>query len=445
MTHTSTPARQILSPTTLNRLVRDLLEDALPSIWVEGELSNLARPASGHVYFTLKDAGAQIRCAMFKSKSRNVRFAASNGMQVLVRGRIGLYEPRGDYQLIVEHMEEAGEGALRRQYEELKARLAAEGLFDTGHKRKLPRFPRRVGVLSSPSGAAVHDVLSVMRRRFPMIEVELLPVPVQGKEAAPAIIAMLQAAQRATRHDVLLLTRGGGSLEDLWAFNDETLVRTIAACTMPIVAAIGHEVDFTLAEFAADLRAPTPSAAAELLVPDQNELAQQLAAAGHRMNTRWQRQQQALAQRLDHLHARLQTQRPQLRLERGRERLAALHQRLLRARPLPRLHERLATLRLQLDAWQPQRQLAQRQQQCQQLRARLLASETRVIERRRAQVQTLARGLHTVSPLATLQRGYAILFDANGNTVRSVASIAADATVTARLADGSVCLRRVET
>lgn len=440
----ATPTRRILTPTTLNRLARDLLEKSFPGVWVEGEISNLARPASGHLYFGLKDSGAQIRCAMFRMQARALRFPLANGLKVLARGRIGLYEPRGDYQLIVEQMEEAGAGALRRQYEELKARLDAEGLFAAERKRPLPRMPRRIGVLSSPSGAAVHDVLSVLARRFPLLEVDLLPVPVQGREAAPAIIEMLDRAQRSARYDALLLTRGGGSLEDLWAFNEEPLVRAVATCGVPLVVAIGHEIDFTLAEFAADLRAPTPSAAAELLAPDGTVLARQVLQAQQQLMRCWQHHQQRTAQRLDHLQSRLRAQRPQARLQRGAERLGGLHRRLWRARPLPRLQERLQTLDGRLRSCHPRRRLEQDRRALMALHGRLLAARRRASEQRAAKLAEVSRGLHAVSPLATLERGYAILFDGSGHSIRSVSAITADATVTAQLSDGSVKLRRAD-
>ncbi|MGH8173846.1 MAG: exodeoxyribonuclease VII large subunit, partial [Rhodanobacteraceae bacterium] len=268
----SSPQREILTPSALNRLARDLLEDALPLIWVEGELSNVSRPGSGHFYFTLKDSAAQVRCAMFKPRSTWLRFKPADGMHVVARGRVSLYEARGEFQLIVEHLEEAGEGALQREFERLKAQLSAEGLFDADRKRALPRFARRIGVITSPSGAAIRDVLSVIARRFPLADVEILPVPVQGREAPPVIASMIRAASAAGRHDVLLLTRGGGSLEDLWAFNDERVARAIHASAIVVMSAIGHEIDFTIADFVADVRAPTPSAAAELLVPDAADL-----------------------------------------------------------------------------------------------------------------------------------------------------------------------------
>src|SRR5262245_24425697 len=254
--------RDIYTVSRLNREARGLLEAGLPSLWITGELSNLSRPASGHWYFTLKDEDAQVRCAMFRSRNLAVRVAPRDGLQVLLRARVGLYEARGEFQLVVDHLEEAGEGELRRRFEALKLKLAAEGLFDAGRKRPLPRFPRRIGVVTSPTGAALRDVLQVLGRRFPAVPVLLYPVPVQGAGAAREISAMLQVADRRRDVDVLLLVRGGGSLEDLWAFNDESLARAIAGMGLPVICGIGHEVDFTIADFVADLRAPTPSAAA---------------------------------------------------------------------------------------------------------------------------------------------------------------------------------------
>ena len=435
-------AREVLTPSALNARARDLLEGAFPLVWVEGELSNVSRPASGHLYFTLKDAAAQVRAAMFKPRSTYLRFRPTEGMHVLVRARVSLYEPRGDYQLIVEHMEEAGEGALRRAFEALKARLAAEGLFDAARKRALPRFARRIGVITSPSGAAVRDVLSVIRRRFPLVEVDVLPVPVQGKEAPPAIAAMLRRAGASGRYDVLLLTRGGGSLEDLWAFNDEGVARAIHASPVPVVSAVGHEIDYTVADFVADLRAPTPSAAAELLVPDRTALAHQLAQRRDRLALLMRRRLEALAQGLDQRLARLGAQRPQARLALGRERLMALLARLrhrernaldARAAALARLHARLGMQH-------PQARLRAHAAHLQALRQRLQAATARGLERRARYLAELARTLHAISPLATLERGYAILFDAEGRVLRSVATADAGDALRARLADGELQL-----
>ena len=419
---TSRPEREIFSPSQLVRLARDLLEDTFPLIWVEGEISNFSRPASGHLYFSLKDAQAQIRCAMFRNRAMLLRFKPADGTRVLARARVSLYEARGEFQLIVEHLEEAGEGALLRAFEQLKAKLAAEGLFDSAKKRPLPKLPRRIGVITSATGAAIRDVLSVLARRFPLIDVEVIPVPVQGKEAPPAIVKALQTASAARRHDVLLLTRGGGSLEDLWAFNDEAVARAIRASAIPIVSAVGHEVDFTMADFAADLRAPTPSAAAEILVPDGAAIHRTLQRDESRLEALMLRRLQNAAQRVDHAWARLRTQHPRARLQRGGERLGHLHARLQALHPLVRLaqrRERLAALHRQLSV-----------------------ALDRRLDRHTQRLAELARALNAVSPLATLQRGYAILLDRDsGEVLRNVDAIRASAHIIARLADGDVALR----
>jgi len=437
-------AREVYTPSALTRFVRDLLEDALPLIWIEGEISNFAKPASGHLYFTLKDAGAQVRCAMFKPKSTWLRFKPGDGLRVLARARVSLYEARGEFQLIVESLEEAGEGALQRAFEQLKAKLSAEGLFDAARKREIPRWPRRIGVITSPTGAAVRDVLSVIARRFALAEVDILPVPVQGKEAPPAIVHMIEAASNARRHDVLLLTRGGGSLEDLWAFNDEAVARAIRASAIPVVCAVGHEIDFTIADFAADLRAPTPSAAAELLIPDQREIARTLERELARLRQRMLRTLEGRAQRLDHLLARIQAQRPQARLARARERLLNLQRRLL-DRVLgarERRQARVVQLRTRLLAQHPAVRLARDAAHAGALDERLRGTIVRALERRRARLGELARTLHAVSPLATLERGYAILLeDGSGRVVRSVKQAAPSTRLRARLADGEIALR----
>ena len=248
--------RNVYTVSRLNREVRLLLEQGLPGVWVEGEISNLARPSSGHWYFSLKDRDAQVRCAMFRQKNGGVKFQPKDGLSVIARGRVSLYEPRGDFQLIVEHLEEAGLGALQREFERLRDQLRAEGLFDEGRKRPLPAVPRRIGIVTSPTGAAVRDILHVLARRFPPAAVLIYPTPVQGAAAVPGILAALELAARRQDCDVLIVARGGGSLEDLWAFNDEALVRAVAASDLPIVSAVGHETDFTLCDFAADARAP---------------------------------------------------------------------------------------------------------------------------------------------------------------------------------------------
>jgi exodeoxyribonuclease VII large subunit len=418
-----TTEREVFSPSQLVRMARSVLEDAFPLIWVEGEISNFVRAASGHMYFVLKDAQAAVRCAMFRTRSAYLRFKPADGMRVLARARVGLYEARGEFQLVVEHLEEAGEGALLRAFAQLKAKLAAEGLFDPATKRAIPRLPRRIGVVTSPGGAAVHDVLSVLARRFPLAQVEILPVPVQGKDAPPAIVAMLAAASKTRRHDVLLLTRGGGSLEDLWAFNDEAVARAIRACAIPVVSAVGHEIDFTIADFAADLRAPTPSAAAELLVPDAGEIRRALDHVRARLDQWVRHRLHALAQRGDHALARLRAQHPRQRLRAGSERLAHLHARLQRLHPAGTLARHADALRTGIE------------------RLRLRFAQR--LQAREMQLSELARALNAVSPLATLQRGYAILIDRDtGNVVRGVETSRHARRFSARLADGEIPLIR---
>jgi exodeoxyribonuclease VII large subunit len=438
-----TTPRHILTPSSLNRLVRDLLGDALPQVWIEGELSNVAKPASGHLYFTLKDSGAQVRCAMFKLKASALRFRPVDGMQVLLRAKVGLYEPRGEFQLVAEYMEPAGEGALQREFEQLKAKLAAEGLFDPQRKRTLPVYPRRIGVITSATGAAVRDVLSVLARRWPLADVEILPVPVQGREAPPAIVAALRKASAGARYDVLLLTRGGGSLEDLWAFNEETVARAIHASAVPVVSAVGHEIDFSIADFVADLRAPTPSAAAELLVPDAVAIGRHLRQLQQRMLTLQQRQLQAQSQRVDHLLARLQTQRPQARLQRDHERLLHLQRRLaaaLREQGQRRL-TRLERLHARLLAQHPRARLPLLARRLAEQNLRLRRAIHHVLERQQTNLRHVGHSLHACSPLATLERGYAIVFDANGQVLRSAKNVTIGTPLRARLADGELPLR----
>ncbi|TAL84809.1 MAG: exodeoxyribonuclease VII large subunit [Rhodanobacter sp.] len=441
-----TGTRNVLTPSSLNRLVRDLLGDVFPQVWIEGELSNLARPASGHLYFTLKDSGAQVRCAMFKMKASTLRFRPTDGMQVVLRAKVGLYEARGEFQLVAESMEPAGEGALQRAFEQLKIRLDAEGLFDPQRKRPLPRHARRIGIITSATGAAVRDVVSVIARRWPLADLEVLPVPVQGREAPPAIVRMLHKAAASERYDVLLLTRGGGSLEDLWAFNDESVARAIHASTVPVVSAVGHEIDFSIADFVADLRAPTPSAAAELLVPDAVAVSRHLEQLQQRLLILQQRRAQARSQRLDHLLARLQSQRPQARLMRDRERLLHVQRRLqavLREVSQQR-HARLDRLQARLQAQHPRARLPLLARRLAEQDQRLRRAIGHILERRQAGVRHLGHALHAVSPLATLERGYAIVFDGDGKALRSVRGIETGHQLRIRLADGELPVRAGE-
>ena len=438
--------REVYSPSRLNREVRALLEVSFPLLWVEGEVSNLSRPASGHIYFSLKDAGAQVRCAMFRQRNLRLDFRPENGAQVRLRARVSLYEARGDFQLIVEHMEEAGAGALQRAFEELKQRLAAEGLFAAEAKRPLPELPRAIGVVTSATGAALRDVLSVHRRRFPAIPLIIYPVPVQGEGAGERIAAALRRAGERGDCDVLLLVRGGGSLEDLWAFNEEVVARAIRACPIPVVSGVGHEVDVTIADFAADRRAPTPSAAAELVTPDREEWLATLGGLQRRLQAALRRDLEQRRRHLDGLHRRLK--HPGRRLQEIAQRLDELEQRLGRAQQtvLNQRRGRLAELRAHLARHSPLHRLERLGDRCEALARRLHDGVGRSMEGRRQRLETAARALDTVSPLATLGRGYAlVLRQTDGAVVRAHTEVARGDRVEARLAHGRLYCRVEET
>jgi exodeoxyribonuclease VII large subunit len=435
------PERRILSVSDLNRAARGLLEGGFPLLWVEGEISNLARPASGHLYFSLKDAQAQVRCALFKNRGQLLRFKPTDGMKVLVRGRVSLYEPRGDYQFIAEHLEEAGHGALQRAFEELKARLAKEGLFDAALKRPLPEAPRSIGVITSPSGAALHDILTVIRRRYPIARVVLYPTPVQGEGAATKIAAMIATASTRAECDVLILARGGGSLEDLWAFNEEPVARAIRACRIPLVSGVGHEIDFTIADLAADLRAPTPTGAAELVTPDLSDWRTLLIQRTERLYQAKLRILESLHRRLDWCGERLQQLHP-LRMLRDRsQRLDELQLRLLRSTQtqLRQGRGRLAELQASLRGHSPLQRLRRTSDRLTALDVRLQGAAQTLMTQRRNRVALSMRALDTVSPLATLNRGYAIVSDAaSGKLLSHVDGIRSGQMIRARLADGSL-------
>ncbi len=436
--------RDIYSVSRLNREARGLLETGLPSLWITGELSNFSRPASGHWYFTLKDEEAQVRCAMFRPRNQLVRVAPRDGMQVLLRARVGLYEARGDFQLVADHLEEAGEGELRRRFEALKLRLAGEGLFDAARKTAPPRFPRRIGIVTSATGAALRDVLHVLRRRCPAVPVLIYPVPVQGAGAAREIAAMLALAERRAEVDVLLLVRGGGSLEDLWAFNDETLARTLADLSLPVISGIGHEVDFTIADFVADLRAPTPSAAAELAVPDAAAWLAGLEATARRITGAvlrfWRRHQESLARSA----RRLQSLHPSQALAQRTQRLDELQTRALAAmrRGVVARRERLARQRAELESRSPAARIAAFAQRTIHARARLAPALRHLIATANGRLESAARGLHATSPLATLARGYAIVTLATDAVVVTDSMQAPAGTeIDARLARGQLRAR----
>jgi exodeoxyribonuclease VII large subunit len=440
---TAAPGRNVYSVSRLNREVRLLLERGLGVVWVEGELSNFSQPASGHWYFSLKDRDAQLRCAMFRLKNTLVGFTPRSGTQVLVRGRISVYEARGEYQLLVEHLEEAGVGALRREFERLKNRLAAEGLFASARKRALPRFPRRVGVITSPSGAALRDILHILARRYPATAVVVYPSAVQGAAAAPALVAALESAAARAECDVLILARGGGSLEDLWAFNDERLARAIHACRLPVVSAVGHEIDFTIADFVADARAATPSAAAELVVPDRRDCLETLRRSAQRLGAGMRRELRAGEARTATLGRRLQLAHPGARLQQQLQRLDDLEQRLTAATRsgLQRdaMHLRHCQERLGRHG---ARQLLQHYQAAHgALHARLLRTLAARLALTRHRFDLAARALNSVSPLATLARGFAIVTAEDGALLTDAGSVQRGDLIEARLASGTLTAR----
>jgi exodeoxyribonuclease VII large subunit len=441
------PERDIYSVSRLNREVRVLLERGFGSLWLEAEISNFARPSSGHWYFSLKDAAAQVRCAMFRQRNMLCAFTARDGQKVLVRARIGLYEPRGEYQLIVDHMEDAGLGALKRQFEELSAKLEREGLFAAARKRPLPSLPRRIGIITSPTGAAVRDILHVLARRFPAAAVLIYPVPVQGDQAALQIVAALESAGRRAECDVLILARGGGSLEDLWAFNDERLARAIVASPIPVITGIGHEIDFSIADFAADVRAPTPSAAAELVVPDAEEWLAAFARWGARLQRGMLQRLEEHRERLHWLTGRAALVSPAARLEAQAQRLDELEQCLVRAarRLLQQHRERLRWLTGRAALMSPTTRLIQQRLRLDILDQQLNRAWRQTIKSRREKLLPLIRTLNAVSPLATLDRGYAIVSVAGGEILRDAADVEPGTIIEARLARGKIRAKIEET
>jgi exodeoxyribonuclease VII large subunit len=437
------PDRDIYSVSRLNREVRVLLERGFGSLWLEAEISNFARPGSGHWYFSLKDASAQVRCAMFRQRNMLCAFTARDGQKVLVRARIGLYEPRGEYQLIIDHMEDAGLGALKRQFEELSAKLKEEGLFAAERKRPLPSLPRRIGIITSPTGAAVRDILHVLARRFPAAAVLIYPVPVQGAQAAAEIVAALEAAGRRAECDVLILARGGGSLEDLWAFNDERLARAIVASPIPVITGVGHEIDFTIADFAADARAPTPSAAAELVVPDAEEWLNSFVRLGARLRRAVRRRLEVHGERLRWLAGRAALVSPTARLGANAQRLDELEQSLIRAlrRRLQERRERLRWLMGRAAQLSPSARLRQERSRLDNLAERLYRGWQNAQGARRERLLPLVRTLSAVSPLATLERGYAIVSLEGGHILRNAAEAKPGTLIEARLAQGRLRAR----
>ncbi|PTT46851.1 exodeoxyribonuclease VII large subunit [Aeromonas sp. HMWF014] len=439
--------QQVFTVTRLNSAVRMILEQDLGLVWLTGELSNLAMPSSGHWYFSLKDLGAQVRCAMFKGNNRRVAFRPQDGMQVLVQARVSLYEPRGDYQLIIESMQPAGDGVLALRFEELKRRLGAEGLFDESRKRPLPREPRAVGLVTSATGAALHDMLTVLKRRAPDLPLFIYPTQVQGSAAISQIVSALALANRRAEVDVLIVGRGGGSLEDLWCFNEEAVVRAIAHSAIPVISAVGHEVDVTISDFAADLRAATPSAAAELVAPDNQARAQRLAHLWQRLAQGIGRHQIAARHGFALLQKRLDHQDPKRRLEQQSQRLDELSARLQQLMS-QRLHQGercLANLELRLQGKSPERLLAAGKRRHQLAEERLYALIAKRQDLASHRLAMLTARLDGVSPLATLGRGYSITRTQSGEVISRAAQVNAGQTLVTTLAEGHLQVRVEET
>jgi exodeoxyribonuclease VII large subunit len=423
----------------LNREARALLEASYPSVWVEGEISNLVRPASGHQYFTLKDTQAQVRCALFKGRARTQRTQLRDGLLVKIRARVSLYEGRGEFQLIVDRVEDAGEGALQQAFNALVKKLKTEGLFDQKHKQALPTLPRRIGVITSPTGAVIHDIITTLGRRFPAIPIRLYPVAVQGNEAIPQIISAIRAAGQRRDCDVLIIGRGGGSLEDLWPFNDEAVAHALFECPIPVVSAVGHETDVTITDFIADVRAATPTAAAEMVSPDRNQLIQLVDNWKQRLIRQTEYRLQHTQQRADSLSRRLI--HPSVRLQANAGLLAEYLRRMksITDQTLHKQELKLAGISGRLAQHSPGNRLAGQLQKCNTLAIRstmAMRSRLRLSEQRFNQVTAM---LHSISPLATLGRGYAlVLKDKTGTVIKSVTQLKPGDDIETRLADGKL-------
>ncbi|VAW71043.1 Exodeoxyribonuclease VII large subunit [hydrothermal vent metagenome] len=440
MIEASQPKRTVYSVSELNSTVRRLLDSQFPLLWIEGEISNLAQPASGHIYFTLKDTKAQVRCAMFKGRRQLLNFKPENGQQVLIRAKAGLYEARGEFQLIAEHMEEAGDGALRRAFEILKARLTEEGLFDHSLKQPLPELPRCIGVITSATGAAIRDVLSVLKRRFPSIPVQIYPVAVQGKNAAPEISKALYRVSKSKNCDVILLVRGGGSLEDLWAFNEEQVARAIVLCDIPVVSGVGHETDVTIADFTADHRAATPSAAAELVSPDQQTFSHRIQSFQRQLIRQMQNQLSYLNEQASWLQNRLKMQHPNNQLMQQNQQLDDLNLRLQSAFQsllADKKHDLKYSLQSLINS-RPDQFIDYQKAQLEDLTGRLVYMSELSIENKRQQLANLSHTLQAISPLNTLCRGYSICRDATKKTIMSSKQLKKGDILLTQLNDGEI-------
>nr|WP_100639687.1 exodeoxyribonuclease VII large subunit [Marinobacter salexigens] len=427
-----------LSVSELNHQARHLLESSFMQVWVEGELSGLSRPSSGHWYFSLKDQKCQIRCAMFRGMNQRIRSIPKEGDKVRIRGKVTLYENRGDFQIIVEHIEPAGLGPLQQAFEKLKRKLQAEGLFETARKKPIPTLPSHIGVVTSPTGAAIHDILTVLARRCPGIPVTVYPTTVQGQPATAEIVRAIGLAQAHGVADVLIIGRGGGSLEDLWCFNEEAVARAIAACPIPTVSAVGHETDITIADFVADFRAPTPSAAAEKVTPDQKDLLRQVNDREFRLENAVKRAFQRMGAKLEHLSARLRD--PRRELQEKAQRLDGLDLRLGSAMAQRMNQSRIRSTHLaqRLAMQSPRKQLISNRETLERSTSQLDKAMQGVLAKLQDKLEHTAGSLNLVSPLATLGRGYAIVRDERGQIIRNAPDVSAGDQISAHVANGTV-------
>ncbi|WP_448756914.1 exodeoxyribonuclease VII large subunit [Aggregatibacter sp.] len=433
-------ADNIYSVSQLNQSVRLMLENQLGAVWLTGEISNFSQPVSGHWYLSLKDENAQVRCAMFRMKNLRVSFRPTNGMQVLVRANVSLYEPRGDYQLIIESMHLAGEGLLMQQFEALKLKLAAEGLFAQHLKKNLPHFSKAVGIITSKTGAALQDILHILQRRDPSLKIIIYPTAVQGKDAATEIAQMIELANQRQEVDVLIVGRGGGSLEDLWCFNEEMVARAIFHSHLPVISAVGHETDVTIADFVADVRAPTPSAAAELVSRNQTELLQQLQYRRQRLEIALDRLFAEKQQKLRHLSLRLHNQHPQAQLRIQQQLITQLSHRLqqsLRHR-WQKKAENLTALSIRLYKNPLPLRIQQYEQQLAQLKVRLNSHMNLTLSLQQKQLAHLCGKLDSLSPLKVLARGYSITQNQQNFTIRSIKDVNVGEHIKTRLTDGNI-------
>ncbi|WP_305841524.1 exodeoxyribonuclease VII large subunit [Photobacterium leiognathi] len=431
---------RIYTVSSLNAQVRLILENEMGVVWLIGELSNFSMPVSGHWYFTLKDSRAQVKCAMFKGSNRHVTFKPGNGNQVLVKARLSLYEPRGDYQLIIESMQPEGDGRLQQQFEQLKMSLAAEGLFAQSLKKSLPEQPKRVGIITSKTGAALHDILHVLQRRDPSLPIVIYPTMVQGESAAISIAQAIGRANARQECDVLIVGRGGGSLEDLWAFNEEIVARTIAASQIPIVSAVGHEVDVTIADFVADVRAPTPSAAAELISRDMTHQTQLLDRKRQQLRHAIAAYLSQSLRQTTQLQHRLERQHPQLRLNLQQQHLDEISQRLTQAmaRKLQKHQQHVEHNNYKLSLYSPASLVRNAQRNLERSEQRLYDALDRRLLNARHKLAVAAEKLETVSPLATLARGYSITRNEQGDVIRKASQVNAGDTLITTVTDGEI-------